>query len=318
LAGRASSTALCGDGDGRPTDGEYGLENGRRAVTCAVTPHLRLLGAVVALMLAVSAPQDARGNDGNTPFEDWPRTTASLRNPGLPAVDVVHAAELDLAERPLDADVAAVTFARFLGATMSDPRIDLNAKRGAEILQCFVSESKGGARTFWSEFSLATFEQMAGDDRAAASTLARALTLAAPEHVPADIVARTEGLMGHAQQACGMLDEARTVFEHLKSDPVEQGHATQHLGEIALSTDGVSAGLDIWLKHPAGMAAGLAVVVDEADALWGSDPERSYRLVAEALARIDRDIGPQRSAGLSALIERLQARSRENAMSPVR
>ena len=87
-----------------------------------------------------------------------------------------------------------------------------------------------------------------------------------------------------------------------------------HLGEIALSTGGISASLDIWLNHPDGMAAGVAVVADEADALWWPNPERSYQLVAEALARIDQRSGTAPSAELETAIARLKVRTRENAI----
>ncbi len=122
--------------------------------------------------------------------------------------------------------------------------------------------------------------------------------------------------MGHAQQSQGMLDQAKHTFEELADNPIEQSHATVHLGEIALSTRGVEAGLEIWMTHPQGTTAAITVIVNEADALWSLNPEKSYELVAEALARIT----PKTTFATPALqtaVSRLTARSRENAVLSV-
>jgi hypothetical protein len=273
------------------------------------------ISVILAMTVALANPSKATEQEGVRLLEGWPQTSAIFRKPGISVVDIVDAAKLDLAQRGPDIDAPAVEFARWLHLAMSDAEIRLEAKRGVEILQCFMAESGRDGMTFWEEFSLAVFQQMARDDGATAHTLARALKLADTEDVPSEIVAKTKGIMGHAQQASGMLDQARQTFDALKTDPVERAHASVHLGEIALSTVGVSAGVYIWLNHPDGTAAAVAVIADEADALWVSDPEQSYRLVAEALARLDQE-SETTSVGLETALVRLKARSRGNAMRP--
>ncbi len=58
----------------------------------------------------------------------------------------------------------------------------------------------------------------------------------------------------------------------------------------------------------------MAVIAEEADTLWGPDPERSYRLVAEALARLDESTKTRSGDALEVAVARLRARARENAM----
>lgn len=113
------------------------------------------------------------------------------------------------------------------------------------------------------------------------------------------------------------MEQARSTFERLRSDPVEYGHAIVHLGELALSSEGVTAGLEIWLGHPAGVAVGVTIIVNEADALWELDREKSYRLVAAAVARLRALTRDAPEPGLETAVARLAARTRENAMSPV-
>lgn len=268
-----------------------------------------------ALVLQESTWATAHG-DARIP-EEWPRASEMLRVPGVPDTDIVRSARLDLAERGAEIRAPSVEFARWLLSTMSNPEFQLDAARSVEILRAFGSESEEDTTSFWFEFSLASFQQMAGNNLAVASTLARALKLAEADEVPIEVVARTRGIMGHAQQAGGVLDEARRTFENLEANSAERAHATVHLGEIALTIDGIGAGLEIWLNHPDGTERGVAIVVDEADALWRSDPERSYRLVEEALAHLDRHVGQELSPGIALAVTRLKARGRENAMSPL-
>jgi hypothetical protein len=229
-----------------------------------------------------------------------------------PVDEIVEAAKLDLAERDSIAEDRSVEFARWLFANLSNPEARLDAKRSADILQFFINESGIGAPSFWSEFSLATFQEIAGEDLAAAGTLERALQHATADDIPPELVARTTGIMGHAQQSGGLLDAARRTFGDLENDPFERAHATVHLGEIALSTDSVEAGIEIWMSHPQGRAAAVTVMVEEADALWNLNPEQSYRLVAEALARL-KPQGTLATPELRSAVSRLAARARENA-----
>lgn len=278
----------------------------------------RVMGAIsviLAMTVALADASKATEHEGVRPLEGWPQTSAILRKPGTSVVEIVDAAKLDLAQQGPNIDAPAVEFARWLHLAMSNAEIHLEAKRGVEILQCFMAESGQDGVTFWGEFSLAVFQQMARDDVATAHTLARALKLVDTEDVPSEIVAKTKGIMGHAQQASGMLGQARQTFDALKTNPAERAHASVHLGEIALLTGGVSAGVRIWLNHPDGTAAAVAVIADEADALWVSAPEQSYRLVAEALARLDQE-SETTSAMLEMALARLKARSRDNAMRP--
>ncbi len=282
----------------------------------AVQRFAAAMGIVLAVALAPAGESIASTHESSHDVAKWPRASASLRQSGLPVAEIVHAARQDLAERGADPAASSLEFARWLQATMSEPEIDLEAERGVEILRTFMSQPDRNVTDFWSEFSLAAFQQIAGDNLAVADTLGRALELAASEDVPSEIVARTRGIMGHAQQAGGRLEQARQTFEFLEGNPAERVHATVHLGEIALFTGGIGASLDIWLNHPDGMAAGVAVVADEADALWRPNPGRSYRLVVEALARIDRRPATAPSAELETAIARLKARTRENAILP--
>jgi hypothetical protein len=274
-----------------------------------------LAGALLALVFALPKTSDASAHHDSRLTGAWPRATAELRKPGISDEQIAAAARLDLAEQPGVPSDSSFAFARWLRVTVSDPSMGLDVERGTNILQCFMSESGQKSTTFWSEFSLAAFQRMAGEHRAAANSLARALTHAGPERVSSNIVARTTAIMGHTQQAGGLLDQARKTFEGLENDPAERGHATVHLGEIALSTGGVGAGLDVWLNHPGGTVVGVAVITEEADALWESHPDQSYRLVAEALGRIRQQRDMVISPDLAAALGRLEARRRENAMA---
>lgn len=313
--GRNCSTASGGKEAGRPTDRGPGVEYVPRTKSGATQRIMVAISVILAMTVAPADPSKATEHEGVRPLEGWPQTSAVLREPGTSVVEIVDAAKLDLAQQGAYIDTPAVEFARWLHLAMSDAEIHLEAKRSVEILKCFMAEPGQDEMTFWGEFSLAVFHQMARDDVATAHTLARALKLADSEDVPSEIVAKTKGIMGHAQQASGMLDQARQTFDALKTNPVERAHASVHLGEIALFTDGVSAGVRIWLNHPDGAAVAVAVIADEADALWVSDPEQSYRLAAEALARFDQE-SETTSAGLEMALARLKARSRDNAMRP--
>lgn len=272
--------------------------------------------ASIALVPILSGPARAVTHHGPEFVDSWPRAAALIRQPDVSAGEIVRAARLDLAARAADADASSMAFAHWLGAAVSDPDIDLEAARGAEILRSFVMGSAGDGSRFWAAFSLANFQRLAGDEAAVAATLERALRFAAAEEVPSEIVAKTRGIMGHAQQGCGMLERARETFDSLLDYPDERAHAMVHLGEIALFTSGVEAGVRIWLSHPDGPEAALAVIADEADLLWISDPERSYRLVAETLARVAGSPGPPNAAGIERAVARLKARSRKNAARP--
>jgi hypothetical protein len=233
-----------------------------------------------------------------------------------PVDDVAHAAKLDLNARNSPVQSQTVEVARWLFSSMANPNSRLDAKRSAEILESFMNAPGSGTKSFWAEFSLATFHKLAGEESAVVGTLERALKHAEIDGVSQSTIARTKGLMGHAQQSQGMLDQAKHTFEELADNPIEQSHATVHLGEIALSTHGVEAGLEIWMTHPQGTTAAITVIVNEADALWSLNPEKSYELVSKALARIT----PKATLATPALqtaVSRLTARSRENAVSSV-
>jgi len=303
-------------GVGAPAAPPLAAPHGERA-SGPDRPGRRLFALVLAGALSLPALSQASAHGEARPPDGWARVAAALARPAAADGEILHAAERDVAEHRRHAESATLDFARYLLAAISDPETRLGAKRGAALLQRFMSEPERGPRTFWSEFSLATLQQMAGEDRLAAATLARALRRAASEDISPATVARTAGFMGHARQAAGMLEPARNTFEQLRDDPLEAGHATVHLGELALSSGGVSAALAIWLSHPSGVTAGVSTVVDAADALWGRDPEASYRLVAAALARVRAWTGAAADPALAIAIERLSARARENAMSPV-
>jgi hypothetical protein len=248
---------------------------------------------------------------------EWSGVSAVLQAPAASNEDIVHAAKLDLTVRRSNTAMAPIRFGRYLLVAMSDPRMRLQPSRGAQILQLFLSQSGPEAATFWSEFSLATLQQLAGDNRLVAATLARALQHAASDNTSPATVARTTGIMGHAQQAGGMPEQARGTFERLRSDPLEYNHAVIHLGELALSADGPDAGLEIWLKHSSGLPVGVTIVIAEADALWERDPETSYRLVTAAIARLRTLTQDLPDPVLETAVARLSARTRENAMSAI-
>ena len=88
------------------------------------------------------------------------------------------------------------------------------------------------------------------------------------------------------------------------------------MGEIALATDGVRAGVQVWMNHPDGVVAGVTVVVYEADAAWLSNPEQSYRIVSVALERLHANRAVAKSSELQSAVARLEARSRKNAARP--
>jgi hypothetical protein len=180
-----------------------------------------------------------------------------------------------------------------------------------------MSPSGDDAMKFWSGFALATLQQLAGEDRLVAGTLARALQRAVSDNIAPATVAMTTGIMGHAQQSGGLPEQARDTFERLRSDPVEYGHAIVHLGELALAAEGVTAGLEIWLTHPAGLLLSVTIIIDEADALWVLNPESSYRLAAAAVARLRAMTVDVPESAFETALARLAARTRENAMSPV-
>jgi hypothetical protein len=196
---------------------------------------------------------------------------------------------------------------------VSDPRIRLEPARGATLLQRFNAQRDAPA-TFWAEFSMATLQQLAGEDLQVAETLQRALDRAASDGIPAATVTRATGIMAHAQQAGGLSYEAKTTFQRLREDPLEREHAIVHLGELAIAGEGIGTALEIWLSHPAGLTIAVTVIVDEADALWARDPEASYRRVAPAIARLRALSARPRDPGFEYAVARLVARARDNAM----
>lgn len=271
----------------------------------------------VLLVVSVSSlPNPAQGSahvSVNASQELWPRASVIVGDHSAAVDEIAHAASQDLAARTNAVEIPSIEVARWLFSSMADPKIRLGAKRGADILKAFMSESRSGTTSFWSEFSLATFQEIAGEDPAVVGTLERALKHAKADDVSPEIIARTKGIMGHAQQSRGLLDQAKRTFEDLESDPIEQGHATVHLGEIALSTHGVEAGLEIWMAHPHGTTAAVIVIVNEADALWSLNPEKSYQLVAEALARLKPQV-TLATPEFQAAVSQLAARARANAV----
>ena len=273
--------------------------------------------AFIGLVLGVacSLPGQVQGSthvNASALQERWPLASAMVGDSTKSVDEIAQAAKLDLAARRSIVKVHSADFARWVLSNLSNPEVRLDAKRGADIFQFFMSESGNGAPSFWSEFSLATFQKIAGEDLAVAGTLERALQHATTDDIPPEVIARTTGIMGHAQQAGGMLAEARRTFGDLENDPFERTHATIHLGEIALSTRSVEAGIEIWMNHPQGTTAAVTVIVEEADALWRLNPEQSYQLVAESLARLKPKVTPATPELLTA-VSRLAARSRENA-----
>jgi hypothetical protein len=155
---------------------------------------------------------------------------------------------------------------------------------------------------------------MAGARAPTAETLDRALEGAVAERVPSNVIVASSGFMGHAQQASGLLATAKRTFEGLRAAPNEGVHALVHLGRIASIDQSVEATLDFWMSHPDGLQAVTALVVTEADTLWRAQPDRSYRLVGQALRRIDRATGRFPTASVETARARLMARARENAM----
>lgn len=275
----------------------------------------RSVTVLIALVIgsACMLPGPAQGSaHTNTLQEQWPRASAVVGDSANPVDEIVEAAKLDLDARGSVTEDRSVEFARWLFSNLSNPETRLDAKRGADILQFFMSEYGNGAPSFWSEFSLATFQKIASEDLAVAGTLERALQRATADDIPPELIARTTGIMGHAQQSGGRLDAARRTFGGLENDPFEGTHATVHLGEIALTTESIEAGIEIWMSHPQGRAAAVTVIVEEADALWTLSPEQSYRLVDEALARLKPQITGA-TPELRTAISRLAARARDNA-----
>ena len=157
------------------------------------------VATVLAAVLSLPEAAHARAHAETESLDNWPRTSAIIGNSESSVVEIVDAAEQDLADRGADVDGSAVELARWLGATMSISDTRVQAAHRVRILEFFMDRSHGNRRTFWAEFSLATFQQMAGDDAGAAGTLARALHLAESENVPSYVTAKTRGFMGHAQ-----------------------------------------------------------------------------------------------------------------------
>jgi hypothetical protein len=275
---------------------------------------IALIGLVIGVVCSLPSPAEGSAHVyANASEEQWPRASAMVGNLAIPDDEIAHAAKLDLAARNSAVQTQTTEVARWLFSSMANPEARLDAKRGAGILESFMNTSGSGTKSFWAEFSLATFQKLAGEDLAVVGTLGRALKYAETDDVSPDVIARTKGIMGHAQQSRGMLDQAKRTFGDLGNDPIERSHATVHLGEIALSTRGVEAGLEIWMTHPQGTTAAVTVIVTEADALWSLNPEKSYELVAEALARLKPKV-TLAAPELQTAVSRLTARSRENAV----
>jgi len=275
---------------------------------------ITLIGLVIGVVCSLPSPAEGSAHVyANASEEQWPQASAMVENLAIPVDEIAHAAKLDLAARNSAVQTQSTEVARWLFSSMTNPETRLDAKRGAGILESFMSAFGSGTKSFWAEFSLATFQKLAGEDLAVVGTLERALKHAETDDVSPDVIARTKGIMGHAQQSQGMLDQAQRTFGDLGNDPIERSHATVHLGEIALSTSGVEAGLEIWMTHPHGTTAAVTVIVNEADALWSLNPDKSYELVAGALARLKPKV-TLATPELQTAVSRLTARSRENAV----
>ncbi len=273
-----------------------------------------LMGLAIVAMLEF--PGMAHGSVHELPPSSdlWSGVAAALQSPDSTNDDVVWAARSDaLALRLADRE-APVALGRFLAGAVSDPRIRLEASRGAALLKRFNAQLDVPA-TFWSEFSLAALQQLAGEDLQVAETLQRALGHAASDGIPAVTVTKTTGIMAHAQQAGGLSSEAKATFRRLREDPLEREHAIVHLGELAIAGEGIGTALEIWLSHPAGLTIAVSVIVDEADVLWRRDPEISYRLVATAISRLRALPVGRQEPGFADAVARLAARARENAMA---
>lgn len=280
----------------------------------------RLAAGFLTTALAFGAmyPAGASAHDPSIEITAWHYASAAIMVPGIPAQEIAAAARLDVAVEHTDARSASLMFARWLVERMENPDIGLDAPRGVRIFRSFVYQGPRRDSSFWSEFSLACVQRMAGEDLAVADTLERALVRAKGEDLPPDLIARTKGIMGHARQTGGDMESARRTFEELERIPAERAHAVAHLGQIALSTRGVEAGLETWLRDPGVAVAGITAIVEEADALWLRDPDLSYDLVAKALDRVPRLSAHGNEAELTAAVGRLRARARANVASIAR
>lgn len=312
---QAARKCRCGAGTTRNRSGFLapGRPSSHATYPLRVRPTWLTVLAIVAML---ELPGAAHGSAHELrPYSDvWPGVAAALQSPTSTDDDVVRAARSDALAHRLGEREAPVALGHFLAQAVFDPRFRLEASHGVALLRRFNAQLAAPA-TFWSEFSLATLQQLAGADLQVAETLRRALGHAASEGVPAVTVARTAGIMAHAQQAGGLSPEAKAAFQRLREDPLEREHAIVHLGELAIAVEGIGTALEIWFSHPAGLTIAVGVIVDEADALWRRDPELSYRLVATAISRLRAlPVGRQES-GLEEAVARLGARARENAMT---
>ena len=246
-----------------------------------------------------------------------PRTAAASRAPAPAVEEIVDAARADVAEHARHHRSACLLLVRWL-ATLEQRRSPARLRDNAAAVRARVLVlERGRARGFWPLLCLAAIEEQSGEHAAMVRVLERALDAAVDDAVPAQTVLHARGYLGHALEADGRLSQARATFEALLGDAHEGPHATAHLGRIALRTEGIAIAVETWLAHPAGLASGAALIAREADRLWHAEPERSYRVVARALERLDA-LAPAPASDVTAARMRLLARTRENAMPAAR
>lgn len=296
------------------THGDPDRKIAHRSTSAGFRCGRRVLGSALGGLIALCGflPVPAAGEE--TLADLWPQATTTVRNPHAEDGDIVRAARSDLRRRGMQGPDSSLDFARWLVAVSSEAEPSLQAVRGVKIFDQFLSDSGQDPDRFWPLFSRATLQQLAGAHHASANSLARALRYATREGIPRHVIATTTGFMGHAEHAGDMPDKAAVTFERLLLDPNERAHATVHLGRIVFVSHGIDAALDIWLSAPHGVAAAATAIAATADELWRQDPERSYRLVAQALGRLDRDADRFPVAQARVARARLTARARENAI----